>query len=165
MEAADLDATAGGRQAAPDAPSVCLDLSSGRRTMLAPEAARASRDWHLCLRRQTISVNGGIGGPGEVGAVDLQAGHAEDLATVMQRTAETERARFEAVTAADFEGKRFEGDRVVSGFGDAWSSSVASWLVVDATGKQKFLVGFGAFENRTTKSPGTVVMWIKPVSG
>ena len=40
-----------------------------------------------------------------------------------------------------------------------------AWLVVDASGQHKFLVGFSNFKNATTSSPGTVVMHFKPVSG
>jgi hypothetical protein len=158
QEAADLDGTAGGRGGAPDAPSACLDLATGARAMLSPAAARSSRAWHLCFRRQAVSVNGGIGGPREIGAVDVHAGEAETIDVVRSRTPESERARFDAVTVTDLEGKRFEGDRIVSGFGDGWSSGQAAWLVVDALGKNKFLVGFS--EART---PGPIVMWIKPV--
>ncbi len=174
-ELTNLDATAGGAQALPTAPSECLDLASGARSMLTPEAARASSAWHLCFRRQSIGVNGEIGGPRGIGAVDLGADKvsSKTLDAVKASTAESEKPRFDAVTAASFDGKVFRGDRVVSGFEDAWidrsvapiKPANAAWLVVSADGQQKVLLGFGAYENSTTKSPGTVVMRIKPVKG
>jgi hypothetical protein len=175
VQEVNLDATAGGAQAAPTTPSECIDLGSGARTMLTPEAARTSNAWHLCFRRQTISVNGELGGPRGVGAVDLEADKvaAETIDALKALTGDTERARFDAVTAASFDGKTFRGDRVISGFGDSWMNTKVSpiepaysaWLVVSASGKEKFLVGFSSFESPTTKSPGTVVMRVKPVKG
>jgi len=175
QELANLDGTAGGAQALPTTPSECLDLASGARTTLTPEAARASSAWHLCFRRQSISVNGEIGGPRGIVAVDLGAENVsrDTIDAIKSLTAESEKPKFDAATVASFDGKVFRGDRVVSGFGDAWTDRTAStikpanaaWLVVSADGKQKVLVGFEAFENPTTKSPGTVVMRIKPVKG
>src|SRR5262249_35710635 len=69
-EAADLDGTAGGPNGSPDAPTECIDLGTGARTMLTAADARASQAWHLCFRRQDISVNGEVGGPRNVGAID-----------------------------------------------------------------------------------------------
>ncbi|MBC7017941.1 hypothetical protein, partial [Salmonella enterica] len=66
-ELADLDGTAGGPQGKPDAKSECLDLGTSARTMLTTAEARASSAWHLCFRRQDISVNGEVGGPRGVG--------------------------------------------------------------------------------------------------
>lgn len=174
-ELVNVDGTAGGTQASDTTPSECLDLATGARPKHTPESARVASDWHLCFRRASISVNGEIGGPRGVGAVDLSAGETptESIAILEGRTAESELARFDAVTATSFDGQSFRGDRVVSGFGDAWidrkSSPIrpayAAFLVVAADGTQKFLVAFAAFEAPTTTSPGTVVMRIKPVKG
>jgi hypothetical protein len=168
-----LDGTAGGAQAPVTAPSECIDFGTGARVMLTPDAARASNAWHLCFRRQTISVNGELGGPRGIGAIDLEADKtaSETLGMLQMRTPESERSRFDAVTAAAFEGKVLRGDRVISGFGDGWVDSrsagkrpaYATWLAVEASGNQKHLIAFSSFEVPTSKSPGTVVMFTKPV--
>ncbi|MDB4942395.1 MAG: hypothetical protein JWP97_1929 [Labilithrix sp.] len=173
-EVTGLDATAGGTAAPATTKSECLDLGTGARTMHAPDDAARASDWHLCFRRDSITVNGEIGGPRGVGAVDLGADGAreETVESVKAIAPEVARASFDAVTAASFEGRSFRGDHVVSGFGAAWldgartplAPSPGAWLVVDAGGRP-FLLGFLAFENPTTRSPGTVVMRIKPVKG
>ena len=175
QELTNIDGTAGGAQASASTPSECLDLGSGARSMLTPDAARASSAWHLCFRRQSISVNGEAGGPRGAGAVDLDADKtaSETIDAIKALTSDSEKSRFDAASFASFDGKVLRGDRVVSGFGDAWidhkaspiKPAYAAWLVASADGKQKFLLGFGAFQNATTKSPGTVVMRIKPVKG
>lgn len=175
QELTNLDGTAGGAQAPSTTPSECLDLGSGARMMLTPDAARAASAWHLCFRRQSISVNGESGGPRGIGAVDLTADKVpgETIDAVKALTGDSEKSTFDVVNAGAFDGRVFRGDRIVSGFGDGWidrktsplGPGNAAWIVVSADGKQKFLLGFRAFENPTTKSPGTVVMRIKPVKG
>jgi hypothetical protein len=172
-ELADLDGTAGGPQGKPDAKSECLDLGTSARTMLTTAEARASSAWHLCFRRQDISVNGEVGGPRGVGAVDLDAASSatEKLSDVVQKTAASEQARFDAVNAASLTGQPFRGDRVVSAFGTLWLERGASppapsktgWLVVGADGTAKYLVGFARFDGASATSPGTVVMRVKSV--
>lgn len=174
----DLDGTAGGTGAPATAPSECLDLGTGAKTMLTAEAARASSAWHICARRDSISVNGEIGGPRGVGAIDFQSANTanETVAAVMNLTADGAKPPFDATNAASFDGKSLHGDRVISAFTDHWlTSGVAlgpaatptheAWLVLDSAGAQKMLVGFVSFENATTSSPGTIVMRIKPVKG
>ncbi|AKV02805.1 hypothetical protein AKJ09_09468 [Labilithrix luteola] len=171
----DLDGTAGGTSAPAGATSECLDLVNGARTLLTPAEAATSSAWSLCFRRASISVDGEKAGPRGVLAVDLQAADTahETVEAMKTKTADSETARFDAVNGASFEGKTFRGDRIVSGFGEAWIDATKSplvpaagtWLAVDASGKQKYVLGFRAFENPTTTSPGTVVMRIKPVKG
>ncbi len=175
QELSDLDGTAGGLSASPSSPSECLDLGTGARVMLAPEEARTSSAWHVCFRRDAISVNGEIGGPRGVTAVDLDADKraTETVDGVMAKSADSEKATFDAATSASFDGKTFRGDRIVTAFGDRWIEAAkspiapveAAWLVRDAAGAQKFLLGFTSFENPTSKSPGVVVVRIKPVKG
>jgi hypothetical protein len=170
---ADLDGTAGGPQGKPDAKSECLDLGTSARTMLTTAEARASSAWHLCFRRQDISVNGEVGGPRNVGGVDLDAASAptEKLSDIVQKTAESEQARFDAVTMASLSDQPFRGDRIVSAFGTLWLERGASppapsktgWLVVGADGSAKYLVGFARFDGASATSPGTVVMRVKSV--
>lgn len=169
-----LDGTAGGIAGTADAPSGCLDLESGTVTMLAPALARESQDWDVCFRRDSISVNGEVGGPRGVGAVDLQASEtsAETLAGIQAETEDEALVRFDAVTLASLGGKQLRGDHVVSAFDTgAWlvpgsnprAPAQAAWLVQDAAGKQNFLIALSAFREPSTSSPGTIVMHAKPV--
>jgi hypothetical protein len=170
---ADLDGTAGGTTATPTAKSECLDLGSSARMMLAPAEARASSAWHLCFRREDISVNGEVGGPRGASAVDLDAASSstEKLSDVVQKTPESEQARFDAINAASLAGQPFRGDRVVSAFGTLWlelganpvAPAKAAWLVQGANGTSKYLVGFARFDGATATSPGTIAMRVKSV--
>ncbi len=172
-ELADVDGTAGGTTAMPNAKSECLDLGTSARMMLTPAEARASSAWHLCFRREDISVNGEVGGPRGVGAVDLDAASSptEKLSDVVQKTPESEQARFDGVNAASLAGQPFRGDRVVSAFGTLWlelganpvAPSKAAWLVQGADGTSKYLVGFARFDGATGTSPGTIAMRVKSV--
>jgi hypothetical protein len=169
----EVDGTAGGVQAAATAPSGCLDLATGTVKMLTVTDAQASVDWDLCFRRDAISVNGEAGGPGDVGAVDLQADltAGETTDEVSLRTPESEQATFDVVTPSSLAAATFRGDHVVSAFERGrWLDTTtapprprdAAWLVVDASGQHKFLISF-LFEQSTASSPGTVVLHIKPV--
>ncbi|MBX3203877.1 MAG: HmuY family protein [Labilithrix sp.] len=173
-EAVDLDGTAGGTTAGdPNAPSECIDLGTGARTMLTAAAARTSSAWHLCFRRQDISVNGEEGGPRGVGAIDFDAQKTatEKFEDVLDLTPESELARFDAIDAASFDGQTLRGDRVVSAFSGLWTERGVSpaapgkfaWLVVGADGKTRYLVGFARFDGATATNPGTIVMRVKPV--
>lgn len=173
----DIDATGGGIAESPSSPSGCLDLASGSVSMLTIAAAQTSSAWDLCFRRDAISVNGEVGGPRGVGAVDIQASQtrSESLAAVQARTADTEKPLFDGVSESTLSGAMFRGDHIVSAFETGlWLDTTQSpakpganqaWLVVDASGGRKFLLSFSAFQNATTSSPGTVVAHIKPVSG
>jgi hypothetical protein len=174
-ELAGLDGTAGGTASPATAPSECLDFGTGARTRLTPDEAQQSSVWHICFRRASISVNGESGGPRGIGAVDLSAADTagETLDALKKRTDASEKAAFDAVTRASFASRTFRGDHVVSGFGDRWvdrarseiAPAFASWLVLDANGSKKYLVAFTAFERPTERSPGVVVMRVKPVKG
>jgi hypothetical protein len=169
----DLDGIAGGTQAPVGVASECLDLGTSARTMLTPEAARASSAWHLCFRRENISVNGEVGGPRGVTAVDLDADKSagEKLADFVPKTPDTELPRFDAVNAQSLVGQPFRGDRVISAFGTLWlergavpaAPARSAWLVVGADGTSKHLVGFARFLGATATSPGTIQMRVKSV--
>lgn len=173
QDVADLDGTAGGTTANPTVKSECLDLGSGVRTMLTPAEARVSSAWHLCFRREDISVNGEVGGPRGVGAVDLDAASSpnDTLSGVVQKTPESEQAHFDSVNAASLANQPFRGDRVVSAFGTLWletganpvAPSKSAWLVQGADGTSKYLVGFARFDGATATSPGTIAMRVKSV--
>ncbi|MCC6648361.1 MAG: HmuY family protein [Polyangiaceae bacterium] len=169
-----VDGTAGGVSAAPGAASGCLDLATGAVAALTEGEAQASTGWHLCFRRDAIIVNGEAGGPGGVVAADLSPGDAstETLDRVKALTAEQQLARFDAVTREDVAAAAMRGDHVVSTFDrEGWvdwthgppAPADAGWLVLDASGGNKSLVAFGAFEGSTASSPGTVALRIKPV--
>jgi len=174
-EVSGLDGTSNGTSAGDGARSECLDFATDARVMLSPAEARASAAWHLCFRRASIVVNGEMGGPRGVTAVDVQAeaSATESIDAVKMRTAASERPAFDAVVASSFDGKVLRGDRIVSAFSDRWFDETraplapanATWVVQNAAGTQKYLVGFTAFEAPTTRSPGTVVARIKPVKG
>ena len=171
QELADLDGTAGGAQGKATDKSECLDLGTRARTLLTPAEARTSSAWHLCFRRQDISVNGEVGGPRNVGAVNLDAAKiaTDTLPDVVARTDESELARFDAVNAASLAGQIFRGDRVVSAFGTLWLERGASppapakqaWLVYGADGTSKYMLGFARFEGADATKPGTIVMRVK----
>jgi hypothetical protein len=174
-EIVNLDATAGGSGAPEGVPSECLDLGTGQRVALTPEEAGASSAWHLCLRRDAIRVNGELGGPRGVTAVDLDgaATATETPEEIAARTAESELQRFDAVDAAALgaPGLVYRGDRIVSVFSQGWlepgaeppAPAAATWLVAGADGESMYLIVFERFEEPGESSPGTVIMRVKPV--
>jgi hypothetical protein len=168
-----VDATAGWPNVSDGAPSGCLNLASGERSALTPDDARVDADWQLCFRRDGISVNGELGGPGGVSAVDLDADQtpSETQDEIQARTPASEQARFDNV---DFErltdaSVAYHGDRVVSMFGDAWVDrsadppvpADAAWLVVSASGAQRFLLVFETLEGSTARSMGRVTLSVR----
>ena len=171
----DADGTAGGLAGGPDDPSECLDLGSGERTMLTVAQAQTSTAWHLCFRRDSISVNGELGGPRGVGAVDLGRlvnPEGQTLEVVKQLTAENTLPAFDAVGYEDLADPMlvYRGDRVVSAFDTRWyvagespTPAPATWLVQRSDGKGGFLVYFESFDGADAASPGTVTLRVKVV--
>ena len=163
-----LDGTAGGLEEPESAPSACVDLGTGKITALTPDAAHASSAWHLCFRRDRISVNGDQGGPRGITAVDLDADAtaSEVIADLKLRTAASTLPRFEKVTRAELTDPKlaYHGDRIVSAFSDHWIDPASSplapvsatWLVAASDGEKMHLITFDSFDKRTDKSPGTV---------
>ena len=163
-----LDGTAGGLEETESATSACVDLGTGTITALTPDAAHASSAWHLCFRRDRISVNGEQGGPRGITAVDLDADTtaSEVVADVKTKTAASTLPRFDKVTHAELTDEKlaYHGDRVVSAFSDHWIDAASSplapvsatWLVAASDGEKKHLITFDSFEQPTDKSPGTV---------
>jgi hypothetical protein len=156
-----------------NAPNDCLDLGTGVKVSHTPAQALTAMDWHLCFRRENISVNGESGGPRGVTAVDLDAAQTatETLSAVEALTPDSQAAAFNGLTAASFDGQTFRGDRVISAFDPLWLAKGANppapaqsaWLVVGADGKKRYLVGFPKFNGATATTPGTVVMRVKVV--
>jgi hypothetical protein len=169
----DLDGTAGFPMITDTSPNECIDLGTGMRVMLAPADQKTSMAWHLCFRRDKISVNGELGGPRGVTAADFDFDKSptEVIDQVKLRTAATEQPRFDAITLADFSGKTFRGDRVISAYTELWIDRTktpiaprdAAFLSYAADGKRAFVVGFPKFEGAGADGPGTVVMRVKGV--
>jgi hypothetical protein len=168
-----IDGTAGGKPGSPDTPSGCIDLGTGQQMLLTPSAAQASSAWHLCFRRTSIAVNGGAGGPRNVGAVDLQADKTKEeaLPDILVRTADTQKPIFDGTAADSFTTSTFLGDAIISALTGQWTDvtsgvlapAAKAWLVVGADGATPYVVGFERFEGATAASLGSVVMRIKAV--
>jgi hypothetical protein len=176
VEISKLDATAGGLGGDDQAASGCLTLSTAEPQQLTPGQAAESSLWDLRFRRDSVSVNGGLGGPGNVTAVDLDAATTENetLAEIKTRTADNQASAFAALgyDALTRPNLKYRGDRIVSALTDAWADSSsappqlvddASWLVAGADGSSRFLIGFTGLKHSTTESPGTVIMRIVQV--
>jgi hypothetical protein len=173
-ELTNLDASVDGDPTNPDAPSLCVDLTSGELFSLTPAEARASSVWHLCFRRDAISVNGGFGGPRGVTALDFDAAASasETVAELRSRTAESELARFDAIGALELSDPSvsFSGDGLVSAFSERWllrsqppAPAPGVWLVLGADGASHYLVMFERFEGASDAGPGSVHLRLKAV--
>lgn len=176
VELDNIDGTAGGPAGTDSSPSGCLDLGTGKTAQLAPNDAATSMDWHLCFRRETVAVNGELGGPRGVTAVDLDASKSpsETVDNLAGKTPESELAHFNEVMfeALSDPGLGYRGDRVVSIFADQWlaaggppkAPSAATWVVVHAAdGERRALITFPRFQGPSDASPGEVVIQVKPV--
>jgi hypothetical protein len=176
VEVMNLDATAGGLGGSDSEPGGCLSLATGQQQALTPSAALASTSWDLCFRRDAISVNGGLGGPGGVTAVDLDAAatEIEMLSELKTRSAAGSAAAFAALDAAALSSPELEyhGDRIVSAFTDGWLDTSqeparlltdASWLVVGADGASRFLLVFSRLEPGSSAEARSVVLRIQRV--
>lgn len=153
-ELGDIDATAGGSQDSDDEPSACVNLDTERTSMLTPADAAASDAWHVCFRREAISVNGGLSGPRGMAAVDLQAEETADETEddVQSRTADSELSKLDDVDYATLSDASlvYAEDGVVTAFGQRWlepgsnplAVSASVWLVLGADGASKYLVRF-----------------------
>jgi hypothetical protein len=174
-ELENVDGTAGWPNVSDAAPSGCLNLHSGAPLALTPDDARASDAWHVCFRRDGVSVNGERGGPGGVSAADLDQsdGEAETVDEVRARTTETERERFDTTDLARLTSPSvsYSGDRVVSIFSDAWVDRAAAapvpmdatWLVVGADGASRFLIHFESVEDSTERAVGRVTLRVRTI--
>lgn len=171
ITATHLNATGAGLGASSASRSECLDLGTGARAFLSPEEAAVSSDWHLCFLRNSITVNGELGGPRGIGAVDLDAAalESETLQVIKTRTADSDLARFDAVRFETFANASFRGDRVVSAFEGRWIDEGASppttndetWSIIGADGISKYLVAFAGLEGASESGPGTVKLRVK----
>ncbi|RYZ05251.1 MAG: hypothetical protein EOO73_20760 [Myxococcales bacterium] len=168
-----IDATAGGSKPDADAQSACLSLDTAELTPLTPAEAAKSKDWHLCFRREAISVNGGLSGPRGVSAVDLQAQLTieETEAEIQSRTAESEQRAFEQTDWNALSGAEYQEDGAVTAFGRRWlepgseplAVSDAVWLVLGADGARKFLVRFSDLSGDPAEGAAEVTVEAKAV--
>ncbi|EYF01676.1 Hypothetical protein CAP_7881 [Chondromyces apiculatus DSM 436] len=169
----DVNAYAGGAGGPVDAPSECVDLGTGTVVSKTPSESASSSDWHLCFRREMVIVNGELGGPRGVGAIDLQSAEsdAETLEQLQAKTPESEIARFDAIDYADLADPalQYRGDRVVSAFSDLWldrsgatpAPAAGTWVVRAADGETRFIVRIDRFEGATEDTPGRVVLRVR----
>lgn len=163
-----VDGTAGGPRGTNEDPSGCLNLATAEVHLLSPSAARAATNWHLCFRRDNISVNGGAGGPGQSSAASLPA-EERTLEQLRATTADAELAAFDAVSFASLRTAdlSYQEDRVLSSFTDTWFEGQApvegAWLVVSADGMSRHLLVFTGVEGATERSPGTLTLQVREV--
>jgi hypothetical protein len=171
----DLDATFDGAAPGPDVPTACLRLETGETSMLSPNDAASSKAWDLCFRRDNVSVNGGVSGPGDVTAVDLDLANfaTETLSDIEMRTADSEQPRFDGIDSAALEAPDldYRSDSVLSAFTGQWVDQStdppaplpgSAFLVVGADGSSRYLVAFDAFDGASANTPGTIELSVAP---
>lgn len=175
QEVMDIDATAGGSKANEQEPSGCLDFDSGKVLALTPKQAAVSSAWHVCFRREGISINGGVSGPRAMLAVDLQAADTanEAEADIQKRTADSELPRFDGVDYAALTDSAltYRADGVVTAFEQRWLEpgtdplklSDSVWLVIGADGAAKYLMRFKDLQGDPALEPATLVVESKLV--
>ena len=176
VDISNIDATANNDPTNPNEPSTCLALASEEQFRLTPGEARESPDWDLCFRRDAISVNGGVGGPGGVEAVDLDAAStdSEDVNEVMALTASSQLGRFEAAdyAALTAPGLEYRGDEITSAFTGRFyledaprsANTDSSWLVAGPDGQSTYFVAFSRFVGASEDSPGSIVLRVVPAA-
>lgn len=167
-----IDGTAGGPSGSEDAPSTCLDLATGALSQKTPSNARVEADWDLCFRRTIVSVNGELGGPGSVGAVDLdvEKSAAETLAETQAKTAESMLPAFDAIDSVALADPAlvYRGDRIVSAFSDVWVSQAepptfgnGCWRVVGGDGSDEHVLVFTGIDGYGPASAGKVTLRVR----
>lgn len=173
----DIDGTAGGLAGGDTDPSGCLDLSTATVSYYTVAEAQSANDWHICFRRDAISVNGGLGGSGGVTAVDITRTYAPDeleLESYKSMTPQSQLSTFDEfdLAALDASALEYRGDRIVSAFDSNWADRSASppsttdtvWLVAKGDASQRFLLYAEDFEGATEVGPGTINLRVKAVS-
>ena len=170
-----IDATAGGSKDDDQQPSACLDLDTEKITTLTPAEAVESAAWHVCFRRESISVNGGLSGPRGMQAVDLQGADTanETEAEIQKRTAASEKKLFDGVDFAALSDEKlaYRADGVVTAFGQRWLEpgteplelSASVWLVIGADGASKYLLRFSGLTGDPAVEQATLTLEAKSV--
>ena len=174
-DVADIDATAGGSKDDDKQPSGCLDLDTEQVTALTPAEAVKSPAWHVCFRRESISVNGGLSGPRGMEAVDLEGADTanETEAQIQKRTAASEKKLFDSVDFATLSDASlaYRPDGVVTAFGQRWLEpgtdplelSASVWLVIGADGASKYLLRFSGLAGDPAVEQATLRLEAKSV--
>lgn len=170
-----VDASAGGTSAPAGATTGCVELTSGAVVQLTSKQRAVNLDWDICFQRTEIILNGGSSGKGDVSAVDLDwdpaTGADQGLTDEeVQRTAESERERFEAFGHADLTAEWLPWDKqypVLPRIGERWLTSDSrpvpgTWFVRDASGGQHFAVLFTGF-TPIRSGAALVEMQVKPL--
>jgi len=172
-ELSDIDATAGGSKPTPADASACLDLENGQLVPLTLAEAPETDVWHVCLRRDSIAVNGGRSGRRGVEAVDLQAllSPAETVEELQAKTAASELPRFDEVdfTTLSAEPLDWATDGVASAFGGRWLESGSEpprpaesvWLVVAADGSSNHLLKFESLAGDPGSKAGAATLTLR----
>lgn len=133
-----IDATAGGVDASPTDEKnkfTYFNLDSNQEVALTDAAAALSTDWHIAFKRDSIKLNGGASGPGNVnGAVAVaqedfyDASGAPNASVFLATTQSSEKPSFDAVT--DVSALSYQADRFIPAIrGDG---SEESWWVYDS---------------------------------
>jgi hypothetical protein len=175
QELAEIDATAGGDSTDDQQPSACIDLVSGTVTPLTPDEAALSDAWHVCFRRESIAVNGGLSGSRGVEAVDLDgdqtATETED--DIQARTEDTELPRFDSADhgALTTDTLSWATDGVATAFARRWLEpgtdpiqlSDSVWLVLAADGASKYLIKFESLSGDLGNDTATLSLRAKAV--
>ncbi len=168
-----LDATSGGYGNVDDTSAGCLNLATGERLSLDREQRATSRDWHVCFQRTDAFVNGGLSGPGNVSAADLDLDAVIPVETEADLEAEQERFEAIGIERLTDAGLDYATDELVSSlFEDNWVDEVgpdatpleASWIVRGANGQEYFALLFTQLEDADDESPGTVDLRVKTLS-
>jgi hypothetical protein len=168
---ANVDATVDGEVSDLTLPNAMVSLASGEIRRLTPEQALEDTGWDLGFRRDAVTVNGELSGPGGVTAVDLDAVDQRSLEDVKALSESVEFARFDSVdyAALTADGLAYRGDGVTSAFSGKWvdferdppsPTKNTGFLVIGADGETRFLLGFDAFDGASAESPGTVTLFV-----
>lgn len=104
-----------------------------------------STDWHIGFRRFSAKLNGGVAGPGDVAAANLENNATASGSEVTAFTMADGDAAWDAVTAADIDGVTFVEDGIIEDLSGPWfvfspmagtlaANSGAAWKTRDSAG-------------------------------
>ncbi len=131
---------------------------AGDGSLVTPTDPAASTDWDMAFRRFTVRLNGGVSGPGSVGAVNLGNNANATAEEVTALTPDDGRAAFDAVTDADIPGAgSFLQDRLEPEPGATWfrfdgrantivANHGAAWKLREGSGRGHALLRVVAIE-------------------
>ena len=136
-------------------------------------------DWHVCFQRTDVFLNGGLIGPGDVSAVDLDVDQAsgEDVGLTeaeQRRTADSEKERFDAVNLDDLNASYLSWDKrydVLPRIGTRWLTGTAenpapvpgTWFIRGADGDEYYAVYFTEVTPASAGAVPRVQIQVKPL--